>query len=141
MNKVVIGHYYYVTIMDENVNWMKLTCMLSMFSLNLEATFTSRFLTTSLKVHTIENLYLSLIYTNLYANASNNTPSYTHVHSHVGGRWVHYPGQHSPFEVLRPMKGSLEPLRVDIVWRISYSVNFFMSPYHNKIGVLENNPL
>jgi hypothetical protein len=53
MNKVVIGHYYYMTIMDENVNWMKLTHLLSMFSPNLEATFTSRFLIASLKVHAI----------------------------------------------------------------------------------------
>ena len=66
MNKVVIGHYYHVTIMDENENWMKLAHLLSILSLNLEApfyasTFTSRFLKAFLNVHTRENLYLSLM--------------------------------------------------------------------------------
>ena len=31
MDRVVIGDYYYMKIMDENVNWMKLTYLLSIF--------------------------------------------------------------------------------------------------------------
>ena len=34
MDKVVIEGYYQMTTMDENVNWMKLTHLLSTFSLN-----------------------------------------------------------------------------------------------------------
>jgi hypothetical protein len=36
---VVIEDYDHMTIMDENVNWMKLTNLLSLFSLNLRALF------------------------------------------------------------------------------------------------------
>ena len=45
MDKVVIEDYYRVTIMDENMNWMKLTHLLSLFSLNPRAPFcTSTFI-------------------------------------------------------------------------------------------------
>ena len=127
MSKVVIGHYYYVTTMNENVNWMKVTHMLSMSFLNFKATFTSRFLISLLNVHTVENLYLSLVYISMYANASNNIPSYTHVHSYVVWR-VHLPGQHSPFEVFRPLKGSLEPLRVILSTLFHIHSYFFPCP-------------
>ena len=39
MNKVVIEDYDHVTIMYENLNWMKLTHLLSSNSLNLRALF------------------------------------------------------------------------------------------------------
>ena len=60
MDKVVIEDYYRVTIMDENMNWMKLTHLLSLFSLNPRApfctsTFIWTFLITLLNVHTREN--------------------------------------------------------------------------------------
>ena len=53
INKVVIEDYYYLTIMDENVNWMELTHLLSIFSQNHRApfctsTFTPTFLITFL---------------------------------------------------------------------------------------------
>ena len=35
MDKVVIEDYYYTTTMNENVDWMKLTNLLSCFSLSL----------------------------------------------------------------------------------------------------------
>ena len=34
MNNVVIKDYYHMTIIDENVNWKKLTYLLSFFALN-----------------------------------------------------------------------------------------------------------
>ena len=54
----VIEGYSHLTTMDENVNWIKLTCFLSFFSLNLRAPcctypFTSKFLTALMNVHTI----------------------------------------------------------------------------------------
>ena len=73
-----------MTTIDENVNWMKLTHLLSNFSLNLRAffctsNFTSKKLIAFLDVHNRENLYLSLMYI-VYTNASNNAgPSYTHI--------------------------------------------------------------
>ena len=71
-----------MTIMDENVKWMKLTHLLCKHSLNLKAafctfTFTSEFLIAFLNVHNRENKYLSFMYI-MYNNASNKTPSYTH---------------------------------------------------------------
>ena len=39
MDKVVLKDYYHMTTMDENVNWLKLTHLLSIFSLNLKAPF------------------------------------------------------------------------------------------------------
>ncbi len=39
MDKVVIEDYYHMTTMDENVNWMKLAHLLSIFILNPRASF------------------------------------------------------------------------------------------------------
>ena len=87
MNTVIIEDYYHMATIDENVNWMKLAHLLSNFPLNLRApfctsTWTSWFFVCLLILHTKENLYLSLTYT-MYANASNKTPSYTHISSYV----------------------------------------------------------
>ena len=77
MDNVVIGEYYLMKIMDEDVNWMKLTHMLSVLSLHLTPPFcTPTF--TSKKY----SLHLSLIYT-MHNNASNNTPFYTLISSYV----------------------------------------------------------
>ena len=44
MGMVVIMNYYHMTTMDENMNWMKLTHMLSTFFVNLMTPFcTSNF--------------------------------------------------------------------------------------------------
>ena len=96
MDKGVIKDYYHMTIMDEN---MKITHLFLDVSSNLRppfcaSTFTSRFLITLLNVHTRENLYLSLMYST-YANASNNTPSYTHVSLYVVWR---VPKESTPWE-------------------------------------------
>ena len=88
MKKVGIENYYHATIMDENVNWMELAHLLSNFSLNLRvrfctSTIPSTFLIAFLNVHTRERKqYLSLMYI-MYADASNATPSYTHVSSYM----------------------------------------------------------
>ena len=37
MDKVFIEHFYHMTAMDENLNWVELTHLLSLFSLNLRA--------------------------------------------------------------------------------------------------------
>ena len=37
MDKVVIEHFYHMTTMDENMNWMELTHLLSKKILNLRA--------------------------------------------------------------------------------------------------------
>jgi hypothetical protein len=60
MHKGVIADYYHMTTMDENINWMKLTHLLLIISLNLRAPFCtstlpSTFLIALLNVHTIEN--------------------------------------------------------------------------------------
>ena len=83
MNKGGMGDNYYIIIVDENINWMKLAHLSSNFSPNLTtpfctSIFTSRFFKPFLNVHTRENRSLSLMYT-MYANTSNNTPFYTHV--------------------------------------------------------------
>ena len=96
MDKGVIKDYYYMKTMDENVNWLKPTHLLSKISRNLKAsfctsTFTLEFLLTYLNVHIEE--YLSLMY-NTYAYASNNTPSYTHVSLYMVWR-VHPRGKRS----------------------------------------------
>ena len=39
MNKVVIRDYYHMRIMDEHINWMNLTHVLSKFPQNLRAPF------------------------------------------------------------------------------------------------------
>ena len=54
--------------MDENVNWMKLTNLLLLFSLNLKApfytsTFTPKKAIAFLDVHTREKKYLYVMYT------------------------------------------------------------------------------
>ena len=74
-----------MTTMDEHVNSTKLTHLLSNFSMNMRAlvctsNFNSKFLIAFLNVHTRDNGYISLMYT-MYANALNNTLSYTHVSS------------------------------------------------------------
>ena len=83
MDRVVIEDYYYTTIADENMNWMKLTHPLSSFPLNLRApfcisTFTLYFLIAFLDIQTRENNASPFKFT-MYTNASNNAPSYTHV--------------------------------------------------------------
>ena len=102
MNKVVIDDYYHMTIMNENMNWMKLT-HLSKFSFkpylktllyilhfkilnNLLYIYTCfKVLISFLNVHTKEKQYPSLIYT-MYTSSSNNIPSYTHISSYVAWR-------------------------------------------------------
>ena len=90
-NVVTINDFDHMTTMDENVKWMTLTPILSRKLLHLRApcctsTFTSvkRLFTFNslLDVHTREKQHLSLMYT-MYANASHNTPSYTHVTLYV----------------------------------------------------------
>ena len=81
------------------------------FSLNpiapfCTSTFTSTFSIAFFNVHTRENQHLSLMYTR-HANASNRTPSYTHVTSHVVWR-VH------PLGLLVPTFMATEALLV--VW-------------------------
>ena len=39
MDRVVIENYYYMTTIDENVYWMKLTHLLAIFSLNPRGPF------------------------------------------------------------------------------------------------------
>jgi hypothetical protein len=39
MDMAVIEDYYHMTIMDENMNWMKLTYLLSNFTLNPTTSF------------------------------------------------------------------------------------------------------
>jgi len=101
MDKVVIDDYYHATTMNETMNWMKLTHLLSIFSQNLtqelfctfpttkflivfcKSTLTSKFLTPYLNVRTEEKKkHLSLMYT-MYANPPKNTPSYTHISSYI----------------------------------------------------------
>ena len=84
---MVIEDFYHVTIMNESMNWMKLTHLLLLFSLNrrvhfCKSTFTSKFLIPILVVDSREKWYLTLMYT-IYANASNNIPSYTHINLFV----------------------------------------------------------
>ena len=43
MDRVIIEDYYHVTLVDENLNWMKLTHPLSRLSLNLAQFCTSTF--------------------------------------------------------------------------------------------------
>ena len=95
LDKVVIEDYYHMTIINENVYYMKLAHLLSNFSQNLRvpfytSTFTSKFLIAFLSVHTKEKEHHSLMFT-MYANISNNTPSYTHISLYVVWR-VHPPG-------------------------------------------------
>ena len=62
---------------SENVNWMKTTHLLSFFTLNLRAPFSTSTFTTK-ELRTQGKQYLSFMYTT-YTNASNNTPSYNHI--------------------------------------------------------------
>jgi hypothetical protein len=88
MDEVVVEDYYHVTMMDETMNWMELTHLLSsFFSLNPRATsctstFTSTLWITFSSVNTRQNINLSLVYSML-TNASNNIPLYTYIHSYV----------------------------------------------------------
>jgi hypothetical protein len=68
---------------------MKLAQLLSIITLNLggrfcTSTFTSKFLTSFLNVHTKEKEYVLCFVSTLYANASNHTPFYTHFSLYVG---------------------------------------------------------
>jgi hypothetical protein len=86
MDRVVIEDCYYMTIMDENVNWMKLAHLMSKNN-NLRApfcklTFASRFSITFLNAHTKEIYYLSLMCTK-NTMTSNNIPYNTHVNSYI----------------------------------------------------------
>ena len=81
MDKVVIGDNYHVTIMDENMNWTKLTHLfLGLQFVNLPLLKISLY--PFLHVCIREKQHLSLMYI-MYTNASNNTPSNTHVCSYV----------------------------------------------------------
>ena len=68
MDKVVIQDFYQASTMNENVNQMKLTHLLSNLSLNLRApfytsTFTSKFLIVCLKsTHLVKITSLSYVY-------------------------------------------------------------------------------
>ena len=80
---VAIEDYDHMTIMDENMKWMKLTHLLSVFPLNLRGpsctcTFHFKTLIALLGVHMREKLYLFLMYT-MYENASNKSSFYNHV--------------------------------------------------------------
>ena len=70
INKGVIGDYYHVTVMNENVNWMKLTHLQSNNSLNCRVCFcTSTF--TSKKFIAILDVYIreqSIPHPCLYCN-------------------------------------------------------------------------
>ena len=56
MNKVVIGHYYHVIILNENKKWIKLAHLLPSFPLDFRTPFcTSTFTSQSLYVHTKTN--------------------------------------------------------------------------------------
>jgi hypothetical protein len=68
MDKGVVKHHYYMTTMNENVNKMKLTHMLSKISLNLGAPFCTKISIANLNVHSKENEYLPLMYIT-YTNA------------------------------------------------------------------------
>ena len=94
INRIVVGDYYHVTTMDESMSWMKLAHRQANFSLTLRPPFVhlpllKRFLITFSNVHTKEeqdlSLALSLTYI-MYADASNNTPFYTHVNLYVAWR-------------------------------------------------------
>ena len=58
MDMIVIEDYYHMTTMGENVNWMNLAHLLSMFSLNLRpyctSVFSSMFLIAFLKIYALE---------------------------------------------------------------------------------------
>jgi hypothetical protein len=55
MDMAVIEDYYHMTIMDENMNWMKLTYLLSNFTLNPTTSFAHLRLFQNLK-----NLFLNI---------------------------------------------------------------------------------
>ena len=80
-DKVVIEDYYHMTTMVKNVNWIKQTHLLLIFPLILRPLFVhlplhQKFFNTLFKFTQYE-LYLFLMCTSMYTNASNNTPSYT----------------------------------------------------------------
>jgi hypothetical protein len=80
MDMVGIKDYYKMTLINENVYWMKPTHLLSSFSQNVRVPFcTSTFTSNDLfKMYTLEREKChSLMYT-MYTNVSNITPSYTH---------------------------------------------------------------
>ena len=65
---VVIEDFDHMAIMDEKVNYTKLTCLLSVFSLNLRAPLLHiyiyfKLLIAFLNVHTRGKQYFSLMYT------------------------------------------------------------------------------
>jgi hypothetical protein len=113
MNEVIIEDYYHMTTMDQNANWMKKTRLSSKKNyLYLRGPFstlifTSKFLTTSLNVHTRRRrkLYFSLMYT-MYVNASINTPTYTHVTLYIVRR-VHPLGLKLGVELLNFLRTNI----------------------------------
>jgi hypothetical protein len=130
----VIEGYSHLTTMDENVDWMKLTYLLSFFSLNLRAScctypFTWKFLTTLMNVHNIiffclKNSPLCIL---CMLNTSNNIPLYTHVSLYVIGR-VRPSGHESPcFNKDNFKRSSLDQFGV---FDIDYDVKLFIPSDH-----------
>ena len=73
----------YTWIITIRPQWLKVTHILSSFTLNFRVPFRTStvplyFLTTFWDVYIREKEYLSIYY-GMYANASNNAPSYTHI--------------------------------------------------------------
>ena len=100
MDMVVIEDYLHImTILGENVNWVKLAHLLLKFSWNLMAPFVHKTLLKlfnsifkctnhthtkkTKKLKEKEKEKLSIMYYTMYANASYNTPSYTHISSYI----------------------------------------------------------
>ena len=86
LDMVAIEDYHYITTFkNENMNWMKPTHLLPVFPLNLRAPFCTSTYTHSILMSTHFFLFLfkSSLICIMYANLSNNTPSYTHVSSYV----------------------------------------------------------
>ena len=67
MDKVVVQDYYHVTTMDENVNWMKLAHLLSIFIINPRgsfrtSTFASTFSVAFSNVHIVLRKIMHVLY-------------------------------------------------------------------------------
>jgi hypothetical protein len=64
MDTIVIEDYYHMTTMNDNINWMKLTHLLSIFSLTLRVpllyiNLNFKIFRTFLKLYALENNYTS----------------------------------------------------------------------------------
>ena len=81
MDKVVIEHYYHMTTINENVHWIRLPHVLSRFSSKLQGPFLQIYLCFKI-LNKLFKCTHSLMYT-MYANVSDNNPSYTHVSLYV----------------------------------------------------------